>query len=125
MILYAAADLLWSTRIKATGEQVGTPCRPVRSLEMLEARLKDEPVRAVLLDLDAHELAFAILDRLRGPDAGEPERAIRVLAWGPHVLVDDLAEARRRGCDRVLTRGQFANELPDLLRALDRAPEGA
>ncbi len=117
MILYAAADLLWATRIKATGEKVGTPCRPIRSLEMLEMRLKDEDVRAVLLDLDNSELAFAVIDRLRGDGATKAERAIELIAWGPHVMVSELAEARRRGCDRVLTRGQFANELAALLES--------
>ena len=32
-------------------------------------------------------------------------------------MVSELAEARQRGCDRVLTRGQFANELVALLEA--------
>lgn len=100
---------------------MGTPCRPVRSLEMLELRLKDEPVRAVLLDLETDELAFAIMDRLRGDRASDPERAITLIAWGPHVLVDQLAEARARGCDRVLTRGQFANGLAELLVQLHAA----
>ena len=81
MILYAAADLLWATRIKATGEKVGTPCRPVRSLEMLEMRLVDEDVRAVLLDLDNSELAFAIIDRLRGGDSSDAEHGIELIAW--------------------------------------------
>jgi len=119
MILYVAADLLWSSRIKTTGDKLGTPCRPVRSLEMLEARLNDEPVVGVLLDLDTPELAFAVLDRLRGPDATERDLAIRTIAWGPHVAVDLLADARQRGCDRVMTRGQFANELPEILLQLN------
>ncbi len=121
MILYAAADLLWATRIKATGEKVGTPCRPIRSLEMLELRLNDEDVRAVLLDLDISELAFAVMDRLRADRATESERTITLVAWGPHVMVSELAEARARGCDRVLTRGQFANELAGLLADLNDA----
>lgn len=119
MILYVAADLLWSSRIKTTGDKLGTPCRPVRSLEMLDARLAEGPVSGVLLDLDAPELAFAVLGRLRGPKATERELAIRTIAWGPHVAVDLLSEARQKGCDQVMTRGQFANELPEILQQLN------
>ena len=121
MILYAAADLLWATRIKATGEKVGTSCRPIRSLEMLELRLNDEDVRAVLLDLDNSELAFAVMDRLQSDRATDSDRAITLVAWGPHVMVSELAEARARGCDRVLTRGQFANELAATLVELNQS----
>ena len=117
MILYAAADLLWSTRIKSTADAMSAPCRPVRSLEMLEARLVDSPVKTVLLDLDAHELAFVILRRIHKWNHDHHDRAIKTIAWGPHVEVDLLTEARQLGCDRVLTRGQFANELTQILAA--------
>ncbi len=39
MILYLAADLLWASKIKGTADALSIPCRPVRTLEMLEARL--------------------------------------------------------------------------------------
>lgn len=118
MVLYAAADLLWATRIKSTADKLSVPARPVRSPDMLEARLAEGGVAGVLIDLETDELAFAILDRLRGDDATEAEQAIRTLAWGPHIDVDRLAEARQRGCDRVMTRGQFSNELPEILMQL-------
>ncbi len=118
MILYSAADLLWATRIKSTAEDLGIPCRPARSAEMLRARLADSPVRAVLLDLEAPDAAFELLGALRGPGAGDAERAVRVVAWGPHVAVDLFARAREAGADEVLTRGAFSNGLAGLLTRL-------
>ncbi|USN97896.1 MAG: hypothetical protein H6810_06785 [Phycisphaeraceae bacterium] len=115
MVLYSAADLLWATRIKSTADAMGVPCRPARTAAMLRARLGDSEVRAVLLDLDAPEQAWELLAVLRGPDAGERENSIRVIAWGPHVAVDLFAKARELGADEVLTRGAFASALPDLL----------
>ncbi len=82
---------------------------------MLRDRLADSPVRAVLLDLDAPDAARELLAVLRGPGAGEAERAVKVIAWGPHVAVDLLAETREAGADEVMTRGAFANALPTLL----------
>ena len=118
MILYLAADLIWATKIKGAADALGIPARPARSLEMLEARLADSPVRAVVLDLEKPEEAMAFLARLRGAAAGERERAIKVLAWGPHVATEQLEAARVAGADIVLTRGAFDHRMPELLRQL-------
>lgn len=117
-ILYAAADLIWATRIKGTGDAVGIPCRPVRSLDMLEARLADTDVRGLILDLDAAALAFDLLARVRAGARAERERTIRVVAFGPHVAVDLLRRAQAEGASAVLARGAFGAQLPTILRAL-------
>ncbi|MBL8756941.1 MAG: hypothetical protein JNK35_00760, partial [Phycisphaerae bacterium] len=79
IILYCAADLLWATKIKETGAALGIPCRPVRSIDMLEARLADSLVAAVLLDLEAGPACFDLLARLRGPASTPEQRAIPVV----------------------------------------------
>jgi CheY-like chemotaxis protein len=118
MILYLAADLIWASRIKATAEALGIAARPVRSLEMLEARLADSPVTAILLDLEKPEEALVCIARLKGNQASTGERAVRVVAWGPHVAADLLQQARMAGADAVLTRGAFDHRLPELLKEL-------
>ena len=119
MILYLAADLVWATKIKATAQAVGVPARPARTLDMLEARLADSPVKAVVLDLENAGEALAFIGRLRGPSASAAERQIKVLAWGPHVAADQLAAARSAGADFVLTRGAFDHRLAEILQQLN------
>lgn len=118
MILYLAADLMWSSKIRSTGDELGIPMRPVRSLEMLEARLADSPVRAVVLDLEVPEVAMQMIHRLRGERATPAERAIRIVAWGAHVEVERLREAEAAGADSVMTRGAFSSRLPMILQTL-------
>ena len=118
MILYLAADLIWASKIKGTADALGLPCRPVRTVEMLEARLADSEVSAVLLDLDAPEAALEMLARLRGTGATEAERRIRVLAWGPHVAKELLQKARDAGASDVLTRGAFDGSMEEILLGL-------
>jgi hypothetical protein len=118
MILYLAADLLWASKIKGTGDSAGLPCRPVRSMEMLEARLADCDVAALVVDLERPDEALAMIDRLRGPQATEAERSIRILAFGPHISKDLLQAARQRGADTVMTRGAFGGHLADTLLQL-------
>lgn len=123
MVLYFASDLIWATRIKATAESVGIAARPVRNVDMLRARLGDSPVTSLILDLEAGEPALEVLAALRGGEAGpglDPEGKVRVVAFGPHVKVDELGRARAGGADRVMTRGAFDARLVDLLRELDQ-----
>ena len=121
MILYCAADLIWATRIKATADSLGIPCRPVRSVEMLEARLADSDVRAVIVDLDAPEVSLAVIQALRGTSqtpARDPDRRITILAFGPHVAIEVFQQAREAGADRVLARGAFDRAVPQILKDL-------
>lgn len=118
MILYCAADLLWATKIKSTADALKIPCRPVRSLEMLEARLVDSPVRAVLIDLEAQPIAGQIIDRLRGGTPAGQIGSIRLLAFGPHVAVDQLRAAKAAGVETVMARGALHARLAIILQDL-------
>ncbi|MCE7974364.1 MAG: hypothetical protein DYG92_08615 [Leptolyngbya sp. PLA1] len=123
MILYFAADLVWASKIKATANALGLAARPVRTLEMLEARLADADPVAVLLDLDSPDIALAMLARLRDPSR-PTQRRIKVLAWGPHIARDLLQKARDLGADDVLTRGAFDHAMEDILpRLASAAPD--
>ena len=119
MVLYHAADLLWSTRIRAEAEAAGIPARPVRSVEMLRARLLDSPVRGLITDLDDPEVALDLIRHLRGPGGGAP--GVRIAAFGPHVATALLAAAKEAGADAVLARGAFSRRITEVLVALDRS----
>lgn len=128
MVLYLASDLLWATRIKSCADDIPVAARPVRTLEMLESRLADSPVRGVLLDLAAGEegkegeVAFAMLKRLKGEGAGSTG-GVRVVVFGPHVQAEQLAAAKGAGADAVMTRGGLDANLAKVL--LELAGSGA
>jgi len=114
MVLYLAADLIWATRIKAAAEDVGGPARPVRTVEMLEARLQDAEPRGLLVDLES-EVALEVIDRARRArdEGGLPAR---IVAFGPHADVDRLEAASEAGADAVLARGAVASRRAPILR---------
>lgn len=122
MILYSAADLLWATRIKAAADDLGIPARPVRDLTMLEARLVEGGVTSLIVDLEAFRTAEALVRRLRGPDAGPRETAVRIVAFGPHVATDQFEAIRAAGADEVMPRGSFDRRLIEVLRNCAQAP---
>ena len=118
MIVYEAADLIWATRIKGTADGLGVPCRPVRSVDMLRDRLNDSDVRALIVDLDAPDVAIDLIRFVREHERNTGAERIRVLAFGPHVAKDLFQQARDAGADDVLPRGAFDRSLPDILLAL-------
>lgn len=119
MILYHAADLIWASKIKGAADAIGVQARPVRSIEMLEARLADSPVRALLVDLEAPDLAVALIQRARQHRIGTSGAAIRTLAYGPHVATERFEAARAAGADAAIARGAFDQRMSMILRDLD------
>lgn len=118
MILYAAADLIWATRIKGVADALEVPARPARDMAMLEARLGDCEVCGMLIDLDKEADAIELIRRLRDDRATPSQRAIRIVAFGPHVRRDLLQQAKDAGADDVLTRGAFDHGLDVILLRL-------
>jgi hypothetical protein len=110
-------DLLFQTRIADTARRLGHPCRTVRSVEDLRAGLGDGP-GLVMIDLTASALDLdAALGAVEA--AGRPAP---VLGWTTHVLWKETKPFHGR-CDRVVTREELTETLPDLLRCyLDAAP---
>jgi DNA-binding response OmpR family regulator len=116
MILYHSADLIWATRIKGAAEGAGLQARPVRNTDMLDARLGDSPARALVVDLDAPDVALALIRHLRAREAGS---RLTVLAFGPHVAVEQFRAARAAGADACIARGGFSARLAQILTELD------
>lgn len=112
-ILYAAADLLWASKIKATADALGIPSRPVRTLEMLAARLADTTPAAFLVDLDKGEDALALIRAARSASAG-----LRIISFGPHVAKDLLQASRNAGATDAMTRGSLEHHMDDVLLSL-------
>jgi len=116
MLVYACPDLLFATRIRATAEAHGLPSRPARNREALLKRLDrvddgkaNDAVSVVVVDLDLEGEAIAMIE-MAATHAAKPD----VLAYGPHVATQLLAEASQRGAKRVLTRGSFTQQLEAL-----------
>ena len=119
MIIYACSDLFFATRIRSTADSLGVVTRPVRDGEALQRRLDqvddgkaNDPVRAVMVDLELGEAAVSLIRQAKQHTASPT-----VIAFGSHVAKDVLQTARTAGADQVLPRSAFTVELPGLLEA--------
>ena len=124
MIIYACSDLIFATKIRSTAESLKLPSRPVRDAQMLGNRLScvddgklNEPVSGLLIDLDLGQAGLDMIDQVRKHEAASGGK-VAVLTFGSHVATEILAQARERGADFVMSRGQFTSNLPEILQRM-------
>ncbi len=109
-IVALVRDLLFSSRIGETARRLGYPCRTVRTIEELQGALAEAP-GLLMVDLTARGLDLDAA--LRAVEAAG--RPAPVLAWTTHTLWKTTKPLHER-CDRVVTREELTEKLPELLR---------
>lgn len=108
-------DLIFLSKIQQTARQVGVLIEPVEPRDV-EERLSEGYVRALLLDLNHRSCsAVEVLHKLKSnPSMSQ----IQVVGFLSHVQTDLAEAARAAGCDLVLARSAFSQQLPQLLQKL-------
>jgi hypothetical protein len=107
-------DMIFSSRITGTGQALGLTIKPARSLAVLEELLAKEWPNCLILDLGYPSLVIQDLIA----NLGRSGKAMpRIVAYGSHVDTATLQAARQAGCDIVLPRSKFVEELPKSLVA--------
>jgi DNA-binding NarL/FixJ family response regulator len=117
--LLLSDDLMFSSRITGTAQVLGLKMDVLKSTKELMARLKEQMPTCMILDLGHPELQIQeFISELR--DACSPMP--RLVAYGSHVDAAVLRGAREAGCDVVLPRSAFIEQLPgNLGRWLSRS----
>jgi DNA-binding NarL/FixJ family response regulator len=101
-------DLIFASRITGAARAAGLEVRPARTPDALAEAARREPPLGVLIDLGFPDLDLtALLRRLAEACPAMP----RVVAYGSHVDAAGLRAARAAGCDLVLPRSKFVEDL--------------
>ena len=110
--LLLSDDLMFSSRITGTARDLGLTVKGARSADVLENLARQQAPSCVLVDLANPGLKIGdLLGRLREVCPWMP----RVVAYGSHVDTATLRAAREAGCNIVLPRSKFVEELPRAL----------
>ena len=101
-------DLIFFSRVSATARAAGLNVKQTCTADALLALARQEPPGGVILDLQNDGLDVpALLAGLREVCPTMPT----TVAFGSHVEAETLRAAREAGCDRVLPRSKFVQEL--------------
>jgi DNA-binding NarL/FixJ family response regulator len=111
-VLLLSDDLIDASRVGGAARDHGASVKSARDLAGLTTLARQESPRLVIVDLANGGLSIAAL--LEMLHAACPQMP-RVVAYGPHVNADLLRAARQAGCDLVLPRSAFAEQLPHQL----------
>jgi CheY-like chemotaxis protein len=110
-VLALVDDLFFQAKLAETARQVGVVVKTVLSGEALVGAVLAEPPRLVLVDLNARQGALEAIERLSS--SGNPTPIIGFLS---HVQTDLAEKARCAGCQQVLPRSKFTEDLAEILR---------
>jgi CheY-like chemotaxis protein len=112
-VLAAVEDLLFRSKISETAVGVGAeaafPRNPKKLLEALRASPPD------LLVLDLNSARFEPLELLRTVKSDNELQNVSTVGFLSHVQGDLALAAREAGCDRVMARSAFVENLPRVL----------
>jgi PleD family two-component response regulator len=114
MILAVLDDLMFSSKIKTTANQLGVPVRFARSAESALGEMRTAAPTLVIFDLNNPRTnPLGIVAAMKQDPA---LASIPTVGYASHVQVDVINAARQAGVDDVLPRSAFTLQLADILK---------
>jgi len=111
--LAAVQDIFFAAKITAAAKRVGVTVEFIREPERLLETARKFP-SLVIVDLnDAGLDPIELIGKLKAAAAPHP---VRIIGYVSHVQSDRIREAQKAGCDLVLPRSVFSQQLDELLR---------
>ena len=112
-VLAAVEDLLFRSKISETADQLGVEAAFPRNPKKLAEALRASPPDLLILDLNSAR--FEPLELLRIVRSDSALRNVRTVGFLSNVQGDLALAARESGCDRVMARSAFVENLPRVL----------
>ena len=104
-------DLFFQMKLAETAKQLGVEVKVAANADALMGLLAGE-AKLVIVDLNARSQPIATIEKLR-----QARKDVRVVGFLSHVQTELAAEARAAGCDEVLPRSSFTQNLAAILSA--------
>jgi CheY-like chemotaxis protein len=112
-------DLFFLAKIQETAKDVGVTLVKVDSGNGPAAITEAQP-QAIIMDLSARSLP--VVEWIRTLKSDPATQSIRIIGFVSHVQGQLIADAKAAGCDSVMARSAFTQQLPQLLRSLVAEP---
>jgi len=105
-------DLLFLVKIQEAAKRAGMEAIFVKSQSEALSQAKRAPA---LMILDLNYKAAQPLDLITRLKSEEETKNVRLLGYVSHVQIGLRQEAEKRGCDQIVARSVFVENLPKLL----------
>lgn len=101
-------DLLLYSKVTGVARAHDLSLVVCRDSSQLAAKMAESMSKVIILDLHNPTLDLSSIAEWKA-------RGVRVVGFGSHVAKETLVAARQAGCDPVLPRSRFFNDLEALL----------
>ncbi len=112
-VVAVLSDLMFTVKIQDAAKRAGLTVDFVKSSEDALAQAQTSPV-VILLDLN--DSAARPLDTISALKRDEQTSKIALLGFVSHVQSELIQSARECGCDTVMARSAFSQNLPAILQ---------
>jgi CheY-like chemotaxis protein len=117
-VVAVLSDLMFTVKIQDAAKRAGLDAVFVTSQENALAQARDNPGLVVL---DLNYAAVEPVELIRKLKQEKTTAKIQLLGFVSHVQTDLIQAARESGCDRVMARSAFSQNLPAILAELSWA----
>jgi DNA-binding NarL/FixJ family response regulator len=104
-------DLFFQMKLAETARHLGVEVKVAATADALLPLLNPTP-KLLIVDLNSRSQPIAAIERLRAAKNG-----VRVVGFLSHVQTELAAQARAAGCDEVMPRSAFTQNLAAILAA--------
>ncbi|HZS56110.1 MAG TPA: response regulator [Bryobacteraceae bacterium] len=105
-------DLMFTVKIQEAAKRAGLETVFVKSQQHALDQAKENPA-VIILDLNYSEAApLETIEKLK---ANDESSKVSLLGYVSHVQVDLKHAAQEKGCDTVIARSAFSQNLPRIL----------
>ncbi len=104
-------DLFFQMKLAETAKQLGVEVKVATNGEALMGLLASEP-KLIIVDLNARSRPIEAIEKLR-----QASKDVRVVGFLSHVQTELAAQAQAAGCDEILPRSSFTQNLAAILSA--------
>jgi len=120
-ILAVLQDLLFTVKIHEAAKRAGLPVEFVKSERDALDRAAAEQPALIILDLnftglDLNSAGLDVLQLIRALKSGEATKKIGLIGYLSHIQGELKQQAQEAGCDTVLARSAFSQNLPQILK---------
>jgi DNA-binding NarL/FixJ family response regulator len=102
-------DLFFQMKVAETAKQLGVELKVAANAEALLSLL-DNGVKLVIVDLNARSQPIQTIEKLR-----QSRKDLRVVGFLSHVQRELALQAQTAGCDEVMPRSSFTQNLAAIL----------
>ena len=112
-VLAVMTDLFFSDKVMDTAKRFGMTVEIVRDHDVALEKIREKP-SVVVLDLNCD--AADPIGLIQAIKSNPETRRISTIGFVSHVQTELKLKAQQSGCDMVVARSVFAQNLPDIFR---------